>query len=187
MDEFAYKDPEAMSRKEYEKWYCTGYVTSIAKQLEEVFAGGRARPVWQVAQTEGRVLDRLTFLIYLLTAAALLASSLGMSTTMAASLLRRLEEIGLMKSLGADSLRVSLIFLAEASIIGIAGGLIGYLVSLIAARYIGLEVFGTALSGRKVLLPVAIGSALLIAALGSLLPIRRALRVRPAVVLKEAN
>ncbi|RMG73773.1 MAG: ABC transporter permease, partial [Nitrospirae bacterium] len=36
MDEFAYKDPEKMSRREYEKWYCTGYVTSIAKQIEEV-------------------------------------------------------------------------------------------------------------------------------------------------------
>jgi len=37
MDDFAYKDPEKMTQSEYEKWYCTGYVTSIAKQVEEVF------------------------------------------------------------------------------------------------------------------------------------------------------
>ena len=39
-----------MTATEYEKWYCTGYATTIAKQLEEVFHGSRARPIWQVAQ-----------------------------------------------------------------------------------------------------------------------------------------
>jgi putative ABC transport system permease protein len=150
MDDFAYKDPEEMSKPEYEKWYCTGYVTSIAKQIEEVFEGSRARPIWQVAETEGRVLGRLTVLIYLLTGAAFFASALGMSTTMAASLLRRLDEVGLMKSLGADSLRITTIFLVEAFVIGMVGGLAGYLLSLAASG------------------------------------LRRALRVKPAVVLKEA-
>jgi putative ABC transport system permease protein len=187
MDEFAYKDPEAMSTAEYEKWYCTAYVTSIAEQLEEVFRGSTARPIWQVAQTEGHVLGRLSILIYTLTAASLIAAALGMSTTMAASLLRRLDEIGLMKSLGADSLHVVSIFLSEAFIIAMVGGLTGYGVSYVVARYIGLQVFGTEISGGGILFPIALLSALIISVLGSLLPIRRALRVKPAVVLKEAR
>lgn len=187
MDDFAYKDPDTMSKTEYEKWYCTGYVTSIAKQVEEVFKGSRAKPIWQVAETEGRVLGRLTVLVYLLTAAALVASALGMSTTLAASLLRRLDEIGLMKSLGADSFQITTIFLLEAFVIGTIGGLAGYAISIIAAKHIGLQVFGAAISERGIMFPVALGSALVIAALGSLLPIKRALRVKPAIVLKEAH
>ncbi len=187
MDDFAYKDPATMSRKEYEKWYCTGYVTSIAKQLEEVFKGSRAKPIWHVAETEGNVLERLSILVYLLTAASLLAAALSMSTTMAASLLRRLDEIGLMKSIGADSFKISIIFLSEAFIIGCVGGLVGYAISVGVVKFIGLKVFGAVLEERVLLLPVALVSALLIAALGSLLPIRRALRVKPAVVLKEAR
>lgn len=187
MDDFAYKDPAAMSKKEYEKWYCTGYVTSIAKQLEEVFKGSKAKPIWRVAETEGNILKRLGILIYLLTASALLAAALGVSTTMAASVLRRLDEIGLMKSIGADSLRISIIFLSEAFIIGITGGVAGYIISVAAAGFIGLKVFSAALTGKALLLPVALLSAFLIAVLGSLLPIRRALRVKPAVVLKEAR
>jgi putative ABC transport system permease protein len=187
MDEFAYKDPESMSPREYEKWYCTGYVTSIAKQLEEVFKGSKAKPIWQVAETEGRVLGRLTLLIYLLTAASLLAAALGVSTTMAASLLRRLDEIGLMKSIGADSVSISAIFLAEALIIGAVGGLAGYLFSIGVSKYIGYRVFDTAIAGRAMLFPIAILSALLISVLGSILPIRRALRVKPAIVLKGAE
>jgi putative ABC transport system permease protein len=187
MDDFAYKDPETMTKAEYEKWYCTGYVTSIAKQLEEVFRDSRVKPVWQVAETEGQVLGRLTILVYLLTAATLLASALGMSTTMAASLLRRVEEIGLMKSLGADSLRVILIFLSEALVIGAVGGIVGFALSTAVSHYIGVKVFEATILRRELLLPIALLSAFTISSLGSFLPIRRALRVKPAVVLKEAH
>jgi putative ABC transport system permease protein len=187
MDDFAYKDPETMTKAEYEKWYCTGYVTSIAKQLEEVFRDSRVKPVWQVAETEGQVLGRLTILVYLLTAATLLASALGMSTTMAESLLRRVEEIGLMKSLGADSLRVILIFLSEALVIGAVGGIVGYALSTAVSHYIGVKVFEATILRRELLLPIALLSAFAISSLGSFLPIRRALRVKPAVVLKEAH
>lgn len=186
MDEFAYKDPLKMSKLEYEKWYCTGYVTSISKQIEEVFFGSRARPVWNIAETEGKILERMSLLVYLLSGASLLAAAIGVATTMVAGLLRRIEEIGLMKSIGADSVQISMIFLSEALIIGLVGGLIGYIISLFAVKYIGQQVFGSALTGRSVLFPIAILSALAISTLGSLLPIRRALGIKPAVVLKGA-
>jgi putative ABC transport system permease protein len=187
LDEFAFRDPENMTQSEYEKWYCTGYVTSIAKQLEEVFQGSRARPVWQVAEAEGRVLERLNLLVYLLSAIVLLASALGVSTTMIISLLRRTEEIGLMKAMGADRSKIVTIFLSEGIIIGILGGLAGYILSLEVVHYIGIKVFSTGFEKRAMLLPVAMGSAVVIAVIGTLLPIRKALKIKPAVVLKGAE
>jgi putative ABC transport system permease protein len=187
MDEFAYKDPEEMTQAEYEKWYCTGYITSIARQLEEVFKGSSARPIWQVAETEGKILKRLRSLIYLLSFIALVASALGVSTTMVMSLLRRIQEIGLMKAIGADSRNIIVIFLSEGVVVGLIGGLCGYVLSIIAARYIGMEVFNTGFEHRSMLLPIAIGSAILISIGGTLLPIKRALRIRPGVVLRGAE
>ncbi len=187
MDDFAYKNPETMSKAEYEKWYCTGYVTSIAKQIEEVFSGSAVKPIWQVAETEGKVLDRLRLLIYLLCFIALTASAIGVSTTMIMSLLRRIEEIGLMKAIGADRTRIITIFLTEGVIIGVVGGLLGYVLSLGAAQYIGMKVFNTGLEQRAILLPIAIGNAVLIAVAGTILPIRRALKIKPGVVLKGAE
>jgi len=184
MDDFAYKDPEKMTKKEYEKWYCTGYVTSIAKQLEEVFRGSSAKPIWPVAETEGRVLNKLSLLIYLLTAVALVSAALGVSTTMIMSLLRRTDEIGLMKAIGADRYRIITIFLTEAVIIGIMGGVLGYLLSLTISGYIGVQVFGISLEQRSVLFPISIIAAIVIAVMGIYLPIRRALSISPAVVLK---
>jgi len=187
MDDFAYKDPKTMTRTEYEKWYCTGYVTSIAKQIEEVMSGSRARPVWNVAETEGKVLEKLRLAIYLLSFIALIASAIGLGTTMVTSLLRRVEEVGLMKALGADAMGIVTIFLSEAVVIGLVGGFIGLLLSFWISRQVGLLVFGTELNQKALLFPLSVGVSLLIATLGSLLPIVRALRIKPAVVLKGAE
>ena len=184
MDAFAYKDPNTMSRAEYEKWYCTGYVTSIAKQIEEVLRGSKAKPIWQVAETEGKVLGRLKLLIYLLCVIALAASAVGVSTTMVMSLLRRIEEIGLMKAIGADRERIITLFLSEGIVIGLTGGLLGYLLSVAASHYIGFKVFHAGLDQRAILLPIAIGSAIFIAVAGTILPIRKALSVKPNIVLR---
>ncbi len=184
MDDFAYKDPDKMSRKEYEKWYCTGYVTSIAKQIEEVIDGSEARPIWPVAETEGKVLKRLGLLIYLLSGVSVLASALGVSTTMIMSLMRRTREIALMKALGADRFKTIVIFLTESVIIGMAGGLLGYIASVFISQYIGIKVFGSALSQKALLFPLSLGAAVSIAVLGAYLPIRKALSIRPAIILK---
>jgi putative ABC transport system permease protein len=184
MDAFAYKDPKTMTKKEYEKWYCTGYVTSIAKQVEEVFIGSTAKPIWPVAETEGKVLNRLKFLVYLLTAVSLIAAALSVSTTMIMSLLRRTDEIALMKAIGADRLKTITIFLTEALVIGLIGGLIGYLLSFGISEYLGVQVFGIGLKQRAMLFPASLGMAVIIATVGAYLPIRRALLIKPAVILK---
>lgn len=186
MDEFAYKDPAGMTPKEYEKWYCTGYVTSIAKQLEDekIFAGASARPIWPVAETEGKVLNRLELLIALLTAVCLVAAALGISTTMIMSLLKRTEEVALMKGLGANTFQTVTVFLTQAVVIGLVGGGLGYLLSLAISGYLGYQVFGTAFEQKGILLPISLGVAEAICLLGIYLPVRRALRIQPAVVLK---
>ena len=187
MDEFAYKDPDTMSQLEYEKWYCTAYITSIAKQLEEVFQGSTAKPIWNIAETEGKILNRMLLLIYFLSFITLIAAALGVSTTMIMSLLRRTEEIGLMKAMGADSRKITVLFLTEGIIIGLTGGLLGYACSVFAAKYIGMKVFDTGFRQWAMLLPVSISSAVIISMIGIVLPLKKALKIRPAVVLKGAE
>ena len=184
MDDFAYRDPNTMTKAEYEKWYCTGYVTSIAKQVEEVFEGSRAKPVWQVAETEGNVLTKLRLLIYLLCFTIIIASAVCVTTTMIMSLLRRTKEIGLMKAIGADSIKIITIFFSEGILIGILGGLAGYGLSILLSKYIGLKVFDAALAQRSMLLPIAIGSAIIISIGGIIIPIKRALRISANSALK---
>src|SRR2546422_7695396 len=49
-EEFARRDPDKMSPAEYDRWFCTPYVSSIAHQVQLVLPGVEARPIRRVAE-----------------------------------------------------------------------------------------------------------------------------------------
>jgi len=184
MDDFGRKDPAKMSKEEYEKWYCTAYVTSVAKNVEEVMAGSRAKPIWQIASAEGALLKKLNSVMIFLTVLALGASATAVSTSLMASMAERSAEIALMKAVGADRFQVSAIFLGETLIISLAGGLVGYLIGDQLAELISRTVFNSTIVSPLWLFPTAIVSAFAVALAGSVAPLRRALLIEPVRVLK---
>lgn len=184
MDDFGRKDPAKMSKEEYEKWYCTAYVTSVAKNVEEVMAGSRAKPVWQIASAEGALLQKLNSVMLLLTILALVASATAVSTSLMASMAERSPEIALMKSIGADRFQIVAIFVGEALVISLAGGVVGYLLGDQLAELISRFVFNSTIASPLWLFPTAILSAFLVALAGSVAPLRRALLIEPVRVLK---
>jgi putative ABC transport system permease protein len=184
MDDFGKKDPATMTKDEYEKWYCTAYVTSVAKNVEEVMAGSRAKPIWQIASAEGALMKKLNSVMLLLTVLALGASATAVSTSLMASMAERSPEIALMKAVGADRLQISSIFVGETLIISAAGGVIGYLLGDQLAELISRTVFNSTIASPLWLFPTAIISAFVVALAGSVAPLRRALMVEPVKVLK---
>jgi putative ABC transport system permease protein len=184
MDDFGRKDPALMTKEEFEKWYCTAYVTSVAKNVEEVMAGSRAKPIWQIASAEGALLTKLNSVMLLLTVLALGASATSVSTSLMASMAERSHEIALMKAIGADRFQISSIFVGEILIISMAGGVIGYLLGDQLAEIISRTVFNSTIASPLWLFPTAIISALVVAIAGSLAPLRRALLIEPVTVLK---
>jgi len=184
MDDFGRKDPALMTKDEYEKWYCTAYVTSVAKNVEEVMAGSRAKPIWQIASAEGALLNKLNSVMLLLTVLALGASVTAVSTSLMASMAERSPEIALMKAIGADRFQITSIFVGEILIISMAGGVIGYLIGDQLAEIISRTVFNSTIVSPFWLFPTAIISALVVAIAGSVAPLRRALLIEPVRVLK---
>ena len=184
MDDFGRRDPAAMTKDDYEKWYCTAYVTSVAKNLEEAVSGSRAKPIWQIAGAEGALLGKLNGMMILLTVLALTAAAVGVATSLLASMAERQKDIALMKTLGADRLQVTAIFLGEALLVALFGGVAGYLLGDRLAELISRTVFASSLSAPLWLFPIALGASLLVALLGSILPLRRAFLVEPVKVLK---
>jgi ABC-type lipoprotein export system ATPase subunit/ABC-type antimicrobial peptide transport system permease subunit len=80
------------------------------------------------------LLGRLRLALLGLAIVALLLACLGIANTMYTAVLERTKEIGVLKALGARSRDVLLLFVAEAAVIGLAGGLIGTLVAVGLAR-----------------------------------------------------
>lgn len=185
-DEFARRDPRTMTPTEYDRWYCTPYVSSIAQQIKEVLPGTEARPIRQIAQSEGAILTKIRLLMLLVTLAALATAALAVSSTLMTTVIERKTEIGLMKALGASEAMVGWIFLGEASLIALAGGVLGFFGGIGLAQLVGLSVFGATIEPKFILLPVALVLSLIVALGASWWPLERAARYEPAEVLREA-
>jgi putative ABC transport system permease protein len=183
-DAFARRDPRSLNPADYDRWYCSPYAASIAFQLQEAIPHSHAEQIRQVAQNEGAVLSRIQGLMLLITLAALLASALAVSAAMAAAILERRVEVGLMKALGARRASVAALFFTESALLAIIGGLAGFVAGAFLARRIGESIFASQISIEPVLLPIILGIAVLVTFAGSAIAIRRAVNLDPAATLR---
>ena len=183
-DAFARRDPKSMSPEMYDRWYCSPYAQSIAFQLQEAIPHSHAEQIRQVAQNEGTVLSRIKGLMLLITLAALLSSALAVSASMATAVLERRGEVGLMKALGAGDLAVAVLFFAEATLLALIAGTVGFAGGVLLARQVGRSIFDSQITIQPVLLPVILTIAVIVTFGGSAAAIRRAVRFDPVFALR---
>jgi len=183
-DAFGRRDPKSLSGAIYDRWYCTPYPQAIALQLTEAIPNSNATQIRQVSQNEGAVLTRIEGLIFLITLAALLASALAVSAAMATTIFERRTEVGLMKALGAGKLIVASVFFAEAALLALLGGIVGFGIGTMLAHQIGRSIFSSDISISPVLLPVILAIAVIVTFVGSAAAIRRAVGLDPVFALR---
>jgi putative ABC transport system permease protein len=168
---------------EWDTWYCTAYISSIAYQIEEILPGARVKPVLQVAESEGAILEKTQLLMLLLTVLSLACSALAISNLVTATVMERSTEIGLLKALGATNLSVTLLLLAEILLAALFGGMAGYCLGIGFAQIIGHTVFGSGVAAKGLVIPLAAVLVLLVTLAGSLPAVRMLLRLQPTEVL----
>ncbi len=179
----AARNPLSLTLKEMEIWYCTAYVSSICYQIQEVITNSVAKPIRQVAESEGAILNKTTLLMVLITILSLIASALGISNLVTATVMERRAEIGLKKAIGASNFAVTSAVLTEIMIIGLIGGTIGYFIGLGLTQIIGLSVFGSSIPLTPMVIPLVIIIIFFITLLGSLPSIKYLLKLNPTEVL----
>jgi putative ABC transport system permease protein len=188
-DDFARKDPKTMTAKELERWSCTNYVTSIAYEIEQALPGTQARPVRRVADSEGKVLDRVGGLMGMITLVALFSAGLTVWSLTATTMMERRGEVAIMQAIGATRGVVAALFGLEIALVGFVGGIIGAFAGVSLAHYVGAAVFGA--SGDNAveitwILPfLIVFAAMAIALAGAAQPLYRTLRMEPAGILRE--
>ena len=183
-DAFARRDPQTLRGAEYDRWYCARYAASIAFQLQEAIPHSHAEQIRQIAQNEGTVLSRIKGLMLLVTLAALFASALAVSAAMATAIFERRSEVGLMKALGAGNLSIAALFFAEALLLALIGGGVGFAGGTLLARQIGRSIFDSQITIEPVLLPVILAIAVIVTFAGSAMAIRRAVKFDPVYALR---
>jgi putative ABC transport system permease protein len=183
-DALSRRDPKSMNPEMFDRWYCSPYVASIAYQLQEAIPHSHAEQIRQIAQNEGTVLSRIKGLMLLVTLAALFASALAVSAAMATAIFERRTEVGLMKALGARSASVAALFFAEALLLALIGGVVGFAGGALLARQIGRSIFDSQITIEPVLFPVILAIAVIVTFAGSAMAIRRAVKFDPVYALR---
>ena len=125
---------------------------------------------------------------------ALAVAALGIVNTLVMAILERRREIGIMKAIGASDGDVKNLFLAEAAVMGLAGGALGVVLGWVIGRLIN---FGTNFYLRRQNLPPenlwtvpwwlvggAIAFAIVISMISGLYPAARAAKLDPVQALR---
>ena len=77
-----------------------------------------------------------------------------------------------------------MLFRSEGLFLGLLGGVMGAILGFVFAQVVSVNVFGSSITFQPLLLPAAVIVSMLIAAVSCLLPIKRAVAIDPALVLK---
>jgi putative ABC transport system permease protein len=144
-----------------------------------------------------RMLRAFRWNLRILSYISLLVGAFLIYNTIAVSVIRRRTEIGILRALGVSSRGVLLIFLGEASMLGVIGSALGVIIGrLLAAVLLGMisdtvnALFTTSTPGPISLSPLSVLAALLtgtaVAFFSALIPAREAARVAPAEAMRRA-
>jgi putative ABC transport system permease protein len=158
----------------------SAYADEISVNVPQI----NARLVKRVTASETTVLSKLQGLILLVTIVVLALTMICVATTMTAVVTERRREIGLRKAIGASDGSIVQEFMGEGVLLGGVGGILGSILGFIFAQTVTINVFSGTITFRPALVPLTIFASVAVTALASILPIRSATGVDPALVLK---
>lgn len=160
-------------------------IDALAARIRARLPNLDARPIRKISYSEGRILEKIKGLMALIALIVLTVTTLCVMTTLIAIVAERTREIGLMKAIGADDRGIAVQFLSEALLIAVAGIAAGLALGFVLAQFLGHAVFGSAISFRAAVLPVTTVLSLLASLIAVALPLKMAVGIAPAQVLKE--
>jgi len=161
----------------------TAEIEDVIHRLSIALPGLQVRPLRQIAEAEGRLLARIRGLLFGTVLLILVLTALGVLAAMAGLALERRRDVGLMKALGGPVRRIMRFFLAEATAIALAGGILGCIAGMALSEWIGERIFSVSITPRLIVLPATL-ALMIVVSLAGALPLRLLGRVRPSEILR---
>ncbi len=155
------------------------YLDDLRNQFPDI----EIRPIRQFTEGEAKIYNRISGLLTATVGIVLLLTGLCVMAAMTNVAMERKMDVGLMKAIGGSMRRVLRLFLAEAALLGLVGGVIGATLGIILSMGLGKAVFGVAARPRLIVYPVAVALTIIVAVL-SAFPLRRLASISPASVFR---
>ncbi len=164
---------------------CKQIAAGLVDGLNGLLPDAKVVTITQVVQTQqnvNRLMEQLS-LIFLVVLLAVGGSA--MAGALYANVSERRKEIGTLMALGATPVLVLRLIVGKAFVLGLAGGVGGFVVGSAAAWWLGPQLANVSVRPLPSLAGLSIGIAQVVTLLASLLPAWRAARLDPCVCFKE--
>ncbi|WP_267524069.1 ABC transporter permease [Campylobacter sp. MG1] len=176
-------DKDSLDSVEFDKWYCTAYVSSIAYQIEEDYKGASAKAVSKVADAESSIVKKIQGLMGIIFLISLVVASVAQASLINSDVYRRSKEIGLLKALGANNLQIYLIFMVDYLCVSLVASVFGSIFGFFVSDLIALNIFSHSISYNFIIIFICMFFASLIAIFGSLLATKNFIKLEIVEVL----
>ena len=159
-------------------------VEASIRQLAQVLPAADVRPVRQIMEGEANVLKKTRATLYASATLVVLTSALCVLATLIGWVFDRRRDFAIMKALGASELLLNGFFAAEAAGLGVVGAMVGFLIGIGVAAWIGRANFHAPVVPRFGVFPYVLAGSVTVALISAILPIELLRRVQPAIILR---
>jgi putative ABC transport system permease protein len=159
-------------------------IGTILRQLASVIPAAEVRPVRQIMEGEARVLGKTRATLLAAAALIILTAALCVLSTLMGWVFDRRRDFAILKALGASDRMLNGFFAAEAAALGATGAVIGFVLGVGIAAWIGRVNFHAPVAPRFSILPLILAGSIVVTLLSAILPISLLRRVQPAVILR---
>jgi putative ABC transport system permease protein len=159
-------------------------VAGILNQVARALPAGEVRPVRQIMEGEARVLGKTRATVLAAAVLIILTSALCVLSTLMGWVFDRRRDFAIMQALGASGRWLNAFFAAEAAVLGATGALLGFVVGIGLAAWIGRVNFHASVTPRFSVLPVVLTGSMAVTLVSAILPISLLRRLQPASILR---
>jgi putative ABC transport system permease protein len=168
----------------------------IAEEIREILDENHNMEDFAQVMTMESMIEQIESIFLILQAVlvgiasiALIVGCIGIMNSMLMSVMERTHEIGIMKAIGATNSNIILLFLTEAGMISLIGGILGCVLGTIGSKLVsvGVSIY-IGMDMPAIVTPeVAIGGltvAILVGVISGLYPARRAAKMSPVEAVR---
>lgn len=165
---------------------CSSINTGLVQKINKLLPEAKVVTITQVVDTQLKTNRMMASLSLIFIAIIALIGGATIANYMFANVFERRREIGTLMAMGAGSRAVLSMFLLKAVILGLVGGLSGYIAGTVLAVALGPRLANVPVLPMPILLVWALGISIVVALLASYFPARRAARLDPCSALQES-
>jgi len=164
---------------------CSAISKGLIQEINRLLPEAKVVTITQIVQTQiktNTVMNKLSLIMLII---ILIVGGASIANYMFADVYERRREIGILMALGAGPADVAKIFIYKALLIGLCGGIAGYIFGTVLALFLGPKIAGISVMP----IPLFAGYSLLLSAglsiIASIFPVIMAVKMDPFIIMQE--